>query len=132
VNAPQSVLDCIADAETLRLVYRSHFRGFRFSHTSLAKALTLADRIEPNGPWLGMPDGPARYARSAARAAFRAVPALRVESPIVTVCQECGRVKGGRPVPEGARLSHGIGPECWDATREAAGLKPAPFPGGEW
>lgn len=51
---------------------------------------------------------------------------------IVSVCSLCPKVKGGGPIPQGAMLSHGICPECWDSYRREQGLEARPYPGGAW
>lgn len=70
----QSVKDALADAETLENVARRMHSRRGWMHTQLYRA-------KANG-WLisvFVGDSAAHYARLAARAAFRAVPALRGE-----------------------------------------------------
>jgi hypothetical protein len=50
-----------------------------------------------------------------------------VNAPILTrMCCVCDKVL--EQGPPGAPVSHGIGPECWDAYRQKLGLPHRPYP----
>jgi hypothetical protein len=75
VTEPDSRKDAMADAETLRSIYRQHHKARGYSRTLVAKAGAGGDYIIQARPWLGT-DGK-DVGRRAARLAFRAVPALK-------------------------------------------------------
>jgi hypothetical protein len=78
VTEPDSRKDAMADADTLRSIYRQHHKARGYSRTLVAKAGAGGDYIIQARPWLGT-DGK-DVGRRAAQLAFRAVPALKGES----------------------------------------------------
>lgn len=79
MTRPQSVLDALADAEQLRLVTKAEHGRRGFNRTNVALAGRHGETVASTRPWLSewAPGFVAAAARCAARAAFRAVPALR-------------------------------------------------------
>jgi hypothetical protein len=93
VTRPQSVLDALADAETLRLnvpciwcvekyprTLGNHFVGGQWETPCLDPLEALLSRVDDriDRAFLqGWPSSTKKYAAQAARAAFRACPALR-------------------------------------------------------
>lgn len=75
-SVTQATKDALADAETLRRVARSVYRGFAYKHSDIAKAAILSDADFLAKGCPGIYIG-GYWSEIAARYAFRAVPGLR-------------------------------------------------------
>ena len=75
----QSVMDSLADAETLRHIARAHYK--HYSRTNLYLVDAYRSQVNVRSGWrtrsVEQDSEAAYWVRMAARAAFRAVPALR-------------------------------------------------------